>query len=285
MDKKPYGSMQDLFHALRNVKCCDNLMDLLNENHTYNRHGNLNQWKTILNKLPDFIPNDFETIDELRLKGDFVQTSENVCAKVTCLLKKLCPWRKGPIYINDLHIDTEWRSSWKWQRLKKHITPLKNRIVLDVGCGNGYYLYHMFNAGARWALGLDCFLLYTIQFWALRHFVKKSLPIWVLPLNIDEFPENFGKFDTVFSMGVIYHHPHPLQHLKKLFDLLRPGGELVLESLVVSEPFKEWLIPSGPYAKMRNISCIPSCLKLQVWFKTPWLHRYSLRRYQSNHHK
>ena len=30
------------------------------------------------------------------------------------------------------------RSDWKWDRIKEHISPLKNRLILDVGCGSGY---------------------------------------------------------------------------------------------------------------------------------------------------
>ena len=52
-------------------------------------------------------------------------------------LMALHPWRKGPFELFGIHIDTEWRSDWKWERIKPHIRPLKDRSVLDIGCGNG----------------------------------------------------------------------------------------------------------------------------------------------------
>ncbi len=49
------------------------------------------------------------------------------------------PWRKGPFQINDLFIDSEWQSQIKYNLLEPHF-DLKDKIVGDIGCNNGYYL-------------------------------------------------------------------------------------------------------------------------------------------------
>ena len=50
----------------------------------------------------------------------------------------LKPWRKGPFNLNELFIDSEWRSFIKFNILKPYLN-LKGKSVADVGCNNGYY--------------------------------------------------------------------------------------------------------------------------------------------------
>ncbi len=146
---------------------------------------------------------------------------------------QLHPWRKGPYEICGIPIETEWRSDWKWERLQPHIEPLADRLVLDVGCGNGYHGWRMLGEGARLVIGIDPTQLFVMQFEALRHFLGSQHPLRVLPLGIEDLPANLQGFDTVFSMGVFYHRRSPFAHLAELKGALRKGGELVLETLVI----------------------------------------------------
>ena len=84
---------------------------------------------------------------------------------------------------------------------------------------------------------------------------------------MEEFPQSTHYFDTVLSMGVLYHRRSPLDHLIELRDSLRNGGELVLETLVIDGELGEVLVPEKRYAKMRNIWFIPSILTLESWMK------------------
>ena len=171
-------------------------------------------------------------------------------------LMVLHPWRKGPFELFDLQIDTEWRSDWKWDRVKPHLADLENRLVLDVGCGNGYHCLRMSGAGAKRVVGIDPSAKFIYQFYALKKYLP-PIPVDVLPLASEQLPP-VGIFDTVFSMGVIYHRREPLEHLCELKSFLRPGGQLVLETLVIDESEGKSLIPEERYAKMRNVRCIPS---------------------------
>ncbi|MBF2055236.1 MAG: tRNA 5-methoxyuridine(34)/uridine 5-oxyacetic acid(34) synthase CmoB [Candidatus Sericytochromatia bacterium] len=179
------------------------------------------------------------------------------------VLRQLMPWRKGPYQLADLSIDTEWRSDWKWERVLPHLQPLKDRLVLDVGAGNGYHLWRMHGAGGRLALGIDPYPLFFAQFRALHHFCP--LPqVQLLPLGIDELPLQ-PAFDTVFSMGVLYHRRDPLHFLQQLKSLLRKDGELVLETLVVPGDDQTVLMPAERYARMRNVWMLPSVAALTRW--------------------
>ena len=68
-------------------------------------------------------------------------------------------------------------------------------------------------------------------------------------------------------MGVLYHRRSPLDHLLELREMIRPRGELVLETLVVDGPEGHALLPRSRYAKMRNTWFIPSCPTLERWLE------------------
>ena len=154
----------------------------------------------------------------------------------------------------------------KWNRLKTHIDQLNDRLVLDVGSGNGYFCWRMRGAGARLVMGIDPYLKYVYQFATMQKYIHDQA-VQVLPLGIDDLPSDLQCFDTVFSMGVFYHRRSPFDHLFKLKSLLKPGGQLVLETLVVEGEKGFVLVPEGRYAKMRNVWFIPSPATLKSWLK------------------
>jgi tRNA (mo5U34)-methyltransferase len=230
------------------------------------KHGTLSQWQSVIENLPKL------TTTHRLLNADAVQIgqSDNLPEadrmELEQRLKALHPWRKGPYNLFGIKIDTEWRSDWKWDRLKNHITPLNHRLVLDVGCGNGYHCWRMLGAGAKMVVGIDPLLLNVMQFQLVRKLYGEA-PVYVLPLGIEELPYGLKVFDTVFSMGVLYHRRSPIDHLMELRDCLKPGGELVLETLVIDGGLGEVLLPEDRYAKMRNVWFLPSCETLVSWLK------------------
>jgi tRNA (mo5U34)-methyltransferase len=178
----------------------------------------------------------------------------------------LQPWRKGPFALFGVVIDAEWRSDWKWNRVAPHATPLRGRRVLDVGCGNGYYGWRMCAAGAALVVGCDPTPLYVMQYLAVLRYLAPARPDLgnvVFPARLEDLPGATGAFDTVFSMGVLYHRKDPTAHLRELFAQLRPGGELVLETLIVTTGPP--LVPPQRYARMRNVWSIPDTATLLEW--------------------
>lgn len=230
------------------------------------KHGRFPHWRDLLNSLPPITPSQVNLRDGV-IVGQPGELPPEQLAGLENQLKQLHPWRKGPFHLFGLHIDTEWRSDWKWERVKAGIEPLDGRLILDVGCGNGYYGWRMVGRGARLVIGLDPFLLYVAQFQAIRHFVGEAVPNYVLPLGIEALPENLAAFDTAFSMGVFYHRRDPLAHLQTLLGCLRPGGQLVLETLIVDGADGEVLVPQDRYAQMRNVTAIPAVPTLLGWLR------------------
>ena len=231
------------------------------------RNGHLQRWREILAQLPRLTSADLDFGSATVRAGREQDCDATVRARLHDLLQGLHPWRKGPFSLYGIHIDTEWRSDWKWTRLAPHITPLHGRGVLDIGCGNGYHCWRMLGAGAEWVVGIDPTLISVVQFYAIKHFLGDAWPVWVLPLGIEAVSGKLHAFDTVFSMGVLYHRRSPLDHLFELHGCLRRGGELILETLVLEGREGQVLVPEGRYARMRNVWFIPSVATLEGWLR------------------
>jgi len=227
------------------------------------KHGDLQRWLTALNSLPDKTGVASKLASDIVTVGDQNTFDGKEHELLHSALKGLMPWRKGPYSIGGIHIDTEWHSDWKWQRLRSHISPLTDRTVLDVGCGNGYHLWRMLGDGARYALGIDPGILFAVQFAVLQRYINTQQAT-LLPLTLEQFPPGLACFDTVFSMGVIYHRHDPQEHIQALAGQLKSGGELVLESLVMP-PGVTTLESPERYARMRNIGQIPDANTLAGW--------------------
>jgi tRNA (mo5U34)-methyltransferase len=228
------------------------------------QNGNLPRWRTVIEQLPAIAPSSVDFNNATVRIGHADDCDDEPRQQLEALLHQLHPWRKGPFELFGIHIDTEWRSDLKWNRLKDQISPLQGKVVLDVGCGSGYHLWRMLGAGASRVIGIDPSLLFTLQFYSLHHFAGHT-PAHLLPVTLEQLPDDLQGFDTVFSMGVLYHRRSPIDHLLKLGSTLRPGGELVLETLVIEGGSNEVLVPGERYAKMRNVWFIPSPQQLVTW--------------------
>ncbi len=104
---------------------------------------NVEPWFSQLNKL-------FELNKDLHIDyGDWfsVGKKEDISEQEHELIletaKKLIPWRKGPFKIFGLEIDSEWQSNLKYNLIRPHFN-LKDKVVADIGCNNGYYMFRYF---------------------------------------------------------------------------------------------------------------------------------------------
>ena len=222
-------------------------------------HGDYERWQTAVHDLPELTMDSVRLTDTVTLKGAI---SIEQTAELQGALCELHPWRKGPFDLFGVKIDTEWRSDWKWQRLAPHLDALADRRVLDVGCGNGYFGWRMLEARAALVVGVDPTLVFCMQHQAINRYLG-NLQNWVIPLPFEQL--SISGFDTVFSMGVVYHRREPEQHVERLYSFTRPGGQLVLESLIVENSSS--LRPGGRYARMGNIWTVPSIGELTGWVR------------------
>lgn len=233
-------------------------LDLALARFSEDHHGDYPDWQAALEALPNMTDITTSYGDIVTVKG----TADKQNLEQT--LQTFHPWRKGPFQVNDVFIDTEWRSDLKWNRINQSLGQLDGQRILDIGCGNGYFGWRMLEQGAAEVIGIDPTLLFCMQHLVIKHFCQDSRN-WVLPLKIEEIPTT-TQFDTTLSMGVIYHRRDPQQHVQQLFDLTAQGGQGVLESIVTLG--EQTLIPENRYARMRNVWNIPTVDDLRRWMQT-----------------
>ncbi len=227
-------------------------------------HGDLERWTDALGRLPELAGETVSLADRVGVAGPLTPSDRQL---LETALADLHPWRKGPFELFGVHIDTEWRSDWKWRRIADSLGVLTGATVLDVGCGNGYFGWRALSAGAGRVLGVDPSVLFYMQHLAISRYVaplvgRQNL---LLPVPFEILPDL--TFDVVLSMGVIYHRPDPAAHVAQLHRHVRPGGRLLLESLVVTDGPDLIPGPGRRYARMRNVSVVPRVERLAAWLE------------------
>lgn len=206
------------------------------------------------------------------LEKDFVEIGQHdqISAEDFQLLvesaKKLIPWKKGPFSVFGLEIDGEWRSDYKWNRLKADLPPLKNKRILDIGCNNGYFMFRMMAENPSFVLGIDPVVRTMAQFEWLQSYLQSPKLFYEL-LGVEHLKYFHQAFDIIFSMGIIYHHQHPLEQLAHIREALLPNGYCVLETIGIPGDESFALFPPDRYAKMRNVWFVPTLSCLQNWAK------------------
>lgn len=199
--------------------------------------------------------------------GDKVEVQiDNLSSKLASQIEETArlmkPWRKGPFQLNTLFIDSEWQSQIKYNLLEPHFN-LKDKVVGDIGCNNGYYLFRMLTHEPKKLIGFDPSAIYYSQFQFINHFIQSDIVYELLGVEHVEFYEH--KFDTLFCLGVLYHRSDPVAMLKSLFKGLNKGGELILDTFMIDGEGEMCLTPRDRYSKIPNIYFVPTVNALKNW--------------------
>ncbi len=226
-------------------------------------HGDYGRWQAAYDALPELpeAQRGWSVHDGVLVAGGVVADRQGLRES----LRAFIPWRKGPLMIGGVPIETEWRSDSKWDRIAPHL-DLAGKAVLDVGAGNGYFGWRMLEAGAAVVIGCDPMPCYVMQHRVIQRFAGPAA-FCLLPLGLEQLPAALTGFDAVFSMGVLYHRSDAKAHLEALRARLAPGGTLVLETLVIEGDDEHVLRPPGRYANMRNVHAIPTVAGLFGWLR------------------
>ncbi len=221
---------------------------------------NIRPYQEAIKALPMYSDVEVKLGDKVEIQIADLSEQETEQIKQTALLMK--PWRKGPFQFNDLFIDSEWQSQIKYNLLEPHF-DLKDKIVGDIGCNNGYYLFRMLSQKPKKLIGFDPSAIYYSQFQFIDHFVKSDIVYELLGVEHVEFYEH--KFDTLFCLGVLYHRSDPVAMLKSLFKGLNKGGELILDTFMIDGEEEICLTPKDRYSKIPNIYFVPTVNALKNW--------------------
>jgi tRNA (mo5U34)-methyltransferase len=219
----------------------------------------------------------FEGLQQYRAQfvdcsGDTISIGSNseVSGKEQSLIREqlqaFMPWRKGPFSVFGIDIDAEWRSGRKWRRLEPYLPDLKGKIIADIGCNNGYYMFRMAPAQPEFVLGFEPSVQHYYSFKALNSMAGfDNLDINLLGVeHIGLFKESF---DVIFLMGIIYHRSSPLDVLNSVQSALKPGGSLIIESQALPGDQPLALFPDKTYAKAPGVYFVPTGSCLQNWLQ------------------
>ena len=194
---------------------------------------------------------------------DTIKIESNIKENIINLAYLLKPWRKGPFQISNQLINSEWDSSIKYNIIKNHL-DIKDKIVADIGCNNGYFMFRMLALNPKKIIGFDPSAHCLCQFDFINHFINSDIKFEILGLQ--DLSHYDMKFDTILCLGVLYHRTNPIDCLKILKQSLKNGGILILDCLIIDSNLPLVLSPLS-YAKMKNVYFIPSISALENWLK------------------
>jgi len=237
-----------------------NLEHLREERKKWLTWKNIKPYQEAIAALPEYPDTTVTLADRVEVQIADLSAEDLDRIKETALLMK--PWRKGPFQINSLLIDSEWQSQIKYNLLEPHFN-LKDKIVGDIGCNNGYYLFRMLSQSPKKLIGFDPSAIYYSQFQFMNHFIQSEIVYELLGVEHVEFYEH--KFDTLFCLGVLYHRSDPVAMLKSLFKGLHKGGELILDTFMIDGEEEICLTPRDRYSKIPNIYFVPTIPALKNW--------------------
>lgn len=213
--------------------------------------------------LGDVISVNFK--DFYKSSTDFKESNESFRQNLYNLLLALKPWRKGPFRFFDIEIQSEWNSAIKFNLIANHLN-IKDKIIADIGCNNGYYMFRMLPFMPKKIIGFEPSAFCKAQFELINSFIKSHIAFELL--GIEDLVYYDYKFDCIICLGVIYHRTNPLNCLKILKNALNAGGEVIIDTLIIEDLEQKDLVLSPLiYAKMKNVYFIPSVSAFQNWLK------------------
>ncbi len=231
------------------------------------------KYKDMANPL-DSLPtaDDFPSPLCMNLAADAVSVgtrsdlSETQFSNLNRAILALQPWRKGPFRLFDYEIDAEWRSNLKWDRIADGLGDLNGQRILDVGCGNGYYMFRAAAQDPEIVLGMDPSIQFFYSFELLQRFLQLK-NVQYERLGAEHLYVFDQAFDLALCMGVLYHRKNPLEVLESLRRSLRVGGSAIIESQTIPGESTTALFPEDRYAKARNVFFMPTKDCLINWVR------------------
>lgn len=105
--------------------------------------------------------------------------------------------------------------------------------VLDIGCRDGFFSFEMERRGAD-VVALDYAAPEVLGFSVAAELLNSSLEYSVANVY-DLNSDDFGEFDIVLFLGVLYHLRNPLLALDKIRSVAKPGAFLFVETQLATD--------------------------------------------------
>jgi len=106
----------------------------------------------------------------------------------------------------------------RFERNNLDINLLKDKIVLDLGCGSGRYTYALKKLGAKEVTGVDLDI----------SFAEENIKVEGIKFmrgSVDKIPQESDSFDFVFCNGVLHHTDNLIKEgIKEISRVLKKEG-------------------------------------------------------------
>jgi len=206
----------------------------------------------------------------LDFSGDVVkigageELSRQDSTRVYEVMRGFMPWRKGPFSVFGIEIDAEWRSERKWQRVAPVLPNMRGKVIADIGCNNGYYMFRMAAHAPALVLGLEPYIQHYYAFKTLNRLAGQN-NLAIEPFGVENISLFRSSFDLIFLMGIIYHRISPVEMLREIKAAMKPGGCLIVESQAIPGEEPVALFPEKRYAKVPGTYFVPTAACLRNW--------------------
>jgi len=217
-----------------------------------------------LSELPSFKSKAVK-VDEAALTiGDPSELTIDQHAAWLSIATRMKPWKKGPLNVFGVEIDTEWRSDLKWGRMVPYLPPLKDKVICDLGCGNGYFMYRMLSHDPKLVVGIDPNVHAWMEFKIFQRFAQDDRLRFEF-MRGDAMTMFTGMFDVVFCLGVLYHTNDPVGMLRDIYTSMTKGSTLIVDCQGIPGDEAIALFPKKKYANMKGVYFLPTATTLMHW--------------------
>ena len=231
------------------------------------QHGCLEEWlNELLINFPKIFSQHVECSGSIVSIGNRCELSLSQWLDIQVMMRVLCPWKKGPFLFFGTLINSEWRSDLKWSRIEKECGSLKDQIVADIGCNNGYFMFRMSAHQPKLVIGFEPVLKYYYTFLLFQKFSNLSSLLFE-PFGVEFINSYNNFFDKIFCLGILYHHRSPVDILRDIFFALKRKGEVFIDCQGVDSSDNICLFPEKKYAGARGVWFLPSKAVLLVWLR------------------
>ncbi|MCK6511214.1 tRNA 5-methoxyuridine(34)/uridine 5-oxyacetic acid(34) synthase CmoB [Myxococcota bacterium] len=224
---------------------------------------NLAHSRTVAYQTRHFSPSCLQLDQDSVSIGQSTDLSESQHLLLAQALDTFRPWKKGPFTLFGTTIDAEWRSDWKWSRIAPHVS-LQNKRIADIGCHNGYFMFRMAQHDPACVIGFEPYAKHYWAFQLLQQWTRLDNLHFEL-FGVEHTDLFTGFFDTIFCLGILYHHTDPIGLLRKMHQALTPQGEIIVDCQGIPGDDPVALMPRQRYAKARGIWFLPTQSCLENW--------------------
>jgi len=134
--------------------------------------------------------------------------------------------------------------------------------ALDIGCSDGYFSFELEKRGAE-VTAMD-FVPETYTGFRVAKEILGSSVTYRMDNVYNLKPEEYGHFDVVFFLGVLYHLRKPLAALDAIRSVMKPGAQLFVATFMIDEHI---VLPDGSVTTLQDLN--PVLINIPLWQAYP----------------